>query len=936
MAMFKTWEAVFTLPADAGLSEAESLEFIYEGVDDLGNANGSILCDNLFQIYQGDLPPFEPPDGLTGQALPGGEIHLSWNAVENADGYVLYRMAPDETALTELVRFDTELEYTDQTPTDGLYTYAVASIRQENSQEAISGMSAQIQVLSDSMPPQPPLNLALILVSTGIQATWEANPATTEPVTYILYRDDVSPITNMGEATLVKENVSGTTLIDAYPSQAERNYTVTAVDAVGNESMPSNTAYLNVDLLPVSSLTVIQVDDALPALSWTHSGTNMNYDIYLGPDGGLEKLNQELMSEPSYTDTGYSGDERRYTVLAVDSEGHESLGRSITLPKLHAVLADGEEIRRGIMNRLDVTVENSSANTIENARLILDVESYTHTSETFSIAPGATQVVPVIVGGYADLPDLAAITLTIEVTPNEGERVEITRTSEINVLDGMMVLGIENGELLRGTTGSVSFTLENTGEEEIEILTAQKSGGTASNEVTLLLLDEDGNVLSTANLKQNLGKDIVTLSDGRSVARIAAGSIFTSAPVDITIPANTPDEVILKLLITRVYYHLGKTGQVIMDGPATTQDISLADTSYYGEITSISPETSGGDEDIIISGQAVDRSTGSPLGSVPLNLVITLNGFERTYSIYTDAEGNFEYTFQPGANESGVYKVRAMHPERIDKPVHGTFTVTRVSVSPTRVNLSISRNYEQAIRTTVKTGSATLVNNLELVYDAADQPGGTFPEGVHVTLGDGVSLLDADSRANLTCTVWADNTADQSGTLVLRVKSDESGDEGWGTVTINTCFSQANPVLRFSPNYVETGVVQGDTVTETITLKNTGLAAMNDVALSLVKTDGTPAPDWLSLTTGSSLGDIDQDESMEVGVTFSPAIDLSVGDYQYMLRVQSDNYTTTDINLFVAVADDDPEVGNYRQRAFQGQRYLHRHPGWQRQRDSGA
>ena len=249
-----------------------------------------------------------------------------------------------------------------------------------------------------------------------------------------------------------------------------------------------------------------------------------------------------------------------------------------------------------------------------------------------------------------------------------------------------------------------------------------------------------------------------------------------------------------------------------------------------------------------------------------------------------------------------------MHPERTDKPIHGTFTITRVSVSPTTVNLKIAKNYEQTISVAVKTGSATQVNNLELVYDAADQPDGVLPQGIHVTLGDGVSFLDADNRTTLTCTVWADNTADQSGTLVLKVKSDESGDEGWGTVTINTCFSQANPVLTFTPNYVETGVVQGDTVTETITLKNTGLAAMSDVALSLVKTDGTSAPDWLSLTTGSSLGDIDEGESMEVGVTFSPSTDVSVGNYQYMLRVQSGTTTTTDINLFVAVADDDPEV----------------------------
>ena len=78
-----------------------------------------------------------------------------------------------------------------------------------------------------------------------------------------------------------------------------------------------------------------------------------------------------------------------------------------------------------------------------------------------------------------------------------------------------------------------------------------------------------------------------------------------------------------------------------------------------------------------------------------------------------------------------------MHPERTDKPVHGTFTVTRVSVSPTTVNLNVPRNYEQTIAIAVDTGSATQVNNLELLYDAADQPDGTLPEGIHVTLGDG-------------------------------------------------------------------------------------------------------------------------------------------------------------------------------------------------------
>ena len=82
---------------DAGLAEVETFRFAYQGVDDLSNINNQILCPNLFQVYQGDLPPLEPPEGLTGQSLPGGNIRLSWNEVEQAVGYQLYRKAPCET-----------------------------------------------------------------------------------------------------------------------------------------------------------------------------------------------------------------------------------------------------------------------------------------------------------------------------------------------------------------------------------------------------------------------------------------------------------------------------------------------------------------------------------------------------------------------------------------------------------------------------------------------------------------------------------------------------------------------------------------------------------------------------------------------------------------------------------------------------------------------
>ena len=47
-----------------------------------------------------------------------------------AAGYVLYRHAPDETRLTQLVRIGEVTEYTDSPALDGTYRYAISSIRQ--------------------------------------------------------------------------------------------------------------------------------------------------------------------------------------------------------------------------------------------------------------------------------------------------------------------------------------------------------------------------------------------------------------------------------------------------------------------------------------------------------------------------------------------------------------------------------------------------------------------------------------------------------------------------------------------------------------------------------------------------------------------------------------------------------------------------------------
>jgi RHS repeat-associated protein len=905
----QTWQATFNLPADAGLAQVENLQFIYRGIDDLENVGTRILCDNSFQVYQGNLPPLSLPQNLTGKSLPGGKIKLSWTAVGNAAGYQLYRQSPNETQLTAYQVLGTVLEFTDTPPSDGLYKYAVASIRRENNQESISAMSNIVEVTSDATAPGSPQNLALQLTGSGIKAIWEA-PPDTEPITYSLYRSNLPEITSVQGMTPILTRIADTTAIDSHPSHTDHSYVVTAVDDAGNESLPSNSFYLNFDLLPVSSLKVVQRENESPVISWTHPGGDIvGYNIYLVTNGPSEKLNQVLLTSLNYTDTGYAGDERHYTVTAVDRNAIESLGRSITLPKLSATLNEGEQIKRGIINRLEYIVDNHSSSKVEHVKLKALVGTYQHLSEEFSVDPSSSQAVSVPVGGYADLPDLITFTTTMEVTPQEGDLVQIVRSKEIEVVDDKLVLQILNEAFTRGGLGKVWFTLENTGEEEIEIITATGSGASASNEVTFYLLDADGNALSSKAYKQNLGQNVVTLSNGTTVARIPAGSIFTSNPIEISVPLTSPDQVSIHLEIAKIHYHYGQPDRVSISGLDATNQISLRDTAYYGAVIAITPESSTGEEDIIITGRAINRSTGLPMPSVPLNLVISVFGFERTYKMFTDNSGSFSFSFKPLPGESGIYRVRAVHPEVFDKPVQGQFVISRLSINPTTINLNIPKNYEQAANIQVTTGDGTIAHNLRLTYEEHDQPSGVFPEGVHITLGNPIALLGSKQTATLSFKIWADNAAAATGRIILQVKSDETGSDSWGSVLINTQFSEAQPALYYSPDHVETGVAYDQMVAETITLQNKGLADLNDVSLAVISQTGEAAPSWVHLNSASSQGVIAVGDQRQVSITFSPtSASVAEGVYSSYLRVTSSNYQTTDIRIYVSVTQSG--IGN--------------------------
>ncbi len=898
------WQGSFVLHEDAGYSIDELMEFVYQAGDDLDNVSQVIGSKKSFQVYQGDLPKPARPVGLTVTAASDCHVLLWWYAVDNAVGYEIVR-SPGESGPADYIRVGQVTEYIDQTSEEGYYTYTISSIRQANNQESVSLPSDPVQVNSDSTPPNPPQNLTLTLIGAGLRLEWD-EPVFTETVTYSIYRA-VSQQGLVSASNLLASNIAQTMVIDPLPSAQHRWYAVTAVDAAGNESA-SATNYTNMELLPLSSIKAVQVDNLVPVLSWTHphhGGSIDYYDIFLGKDSLPIKLNPVPVYGLSYLDAGYAGDERRYTVRAVDDNGDSSVGRSIVLPNARVTLSPDSSVYRGIMNRMNFLVENLGQTDLVSAHLSIQLEGHEHISQTFSVPAGAQSVIPVVVGGFADLPNVTSITQKLISTPNVGESIEVVRHYDINVKDSMLVLTIQNQEFLRGGSGTVQFSLKNTCDEEIEIITAKQHGSKPSDQIRLFLRDKDGNILSSATFKQTIGAMLATLSNGDTVARIPSSAIFISEPFDIYIPSSAPDNTILELVIDKIHYKVNQPQHVSINGMKTTRNVMLVETIYYGDIVSIEKDSGGTSDVYVITGKAVNRETGLFMPGVPLKLIISVEGYERSFTVYTGQNGQFEYSFKPNPLESGVYKVSVIHPDLMYRPQQGEFVIRKVSPQYSGFNLNVVRNYEYTQSVVVSTGNGTSVTNLRLEYNQADQPGALFAQGVTVELSDPVDV-GSKSKGTLNFTVWGNNEAAEMVAINLKITSDEAGADGWAMLPVNIRFSDAKPVLSYTPNYIDTGVALGGSVTEKLTLKNKGLSSMNNVHFALVSDhSGTPAPNWIYYVTNFKQGGfIDVGGEPELMITFNPPNNTGlIGNQTYYLRVTSSNYPTVHINLHVAITE---------------------------------
>lgn len=347
----------------------------------------------------------------------------------------------------------------------------------------------------------------------------------------------------------------------------------------------------------------------------------------------------------------------------------------------------------------------------------------------------------------------------------------------------------------------------------------------------------------------------------------------------------------------------GRTGQatrtVIVQQVAPPPPPVL--TSYTGVIDSITPATSYGVQPIVISGRAVDRASGQAVSNVTLRIVLAVAGFQRKINVATDGAGAFTFAFVPQPSDAGNYVVSVIHPDETTFPNQGQFTINRVTFTPTRYTLNAARTIPSTIPIKVAASAGTGVTGFRFQVDPSAQPSGSLPPGITIDPGATVNIA-AGGEATVNVTFTGSGSIGETGTVFLTGFATDSGSASRGVVRVDYTLTTPTAALFPTPTFIETGVAQGSSVTETLTLENKGVIAATNLRVQLQNSNGTTnVPGWIFLASPGQLDALAVGGKQTVQVTAMPGADVADGIYNFKLHVTSDTAAGGDVQVAVSV-----------------------------------
>ena len=869
--------------------------FNFSATDVLGNVGTNIVSGAGLELYNTALPsPPNAPLGLAAKSLPGGYIKLSWSAISNAQIYRLYREPGQTFSLPGALDLDnlTTTTVTDLPPSDGYYIYGISASRL-SSESAISNMAIASSV---RVPPLAPTNVSVQLASRGVQITWTEPFGPNVPDHYNIYRN----------SNLVATVIAPIPVTD-YPPRGTNTYVVSASDAVGNESF-SVPASIELDVSPPNSVTVVVTPGQAKVTSWVSGdATAVGYNFYRN---GI-KQNAAPITSLSYTDSLPSSDVVQYGVSALNGSAQESPQRVVSVyPISFGLVVNGNKpVSTSYFDQFLVAITNQSATAgVDFSQLTLNrtVSGAAPLNVTQNVVvpvgAGATVQRSIIVP-EAPVPGAQSIQLTaFQETDNEGNNVSYQQTFLVtnSVVPGTEIAVSVNQLPLAGGLTPFQVQVFNRGAVDMQLIVS-RSQGTKPGDVYISVQNGQGQEMSRT---QFLGAPPGTaaLSDGSAYINIAAGSSSTFTVSNVLTPAalEGSTNTTFVAVAQAIYNQIGTVNQT-QSGPISgSMSSTLSVTPYYGTAQTDKIFYTN-DEPVIITGQAVSRATGLPVPNTALTLGFSTRGFAWNQSLTTDANGNYQYTYNPPPGLGGSLNIWAANPLVVDQLNQASIVIERVYATPSTGEIQMSKNGIQNFSIQLYNPGDVPLTAFSSTFNAYTVSGVTLTPTSRITgtnlTGQGFTIAPGQHftvNLQLAAAIDAPNSAEGLFTF-----TSAEGASATFTVTLN--LAPAVPVLSIiQPNvgYLERSVGRGDQLSGLIVYANYGLDTLRGATLV------PPTNSWISVnlpvsTNGTiTLPDLPAGASNSFSVVYNPPATQPLDFYQDSVTIQAPNLS---IPLRVAV-----------------------------------
>jgi len=328
-------------------------------------------------------------------------------------------------------------------PGDGIYRYSVSAFNQYGFESDRTDTTTDTPVGDVSAP--DPVVLSLSVVNSTANLSWNS---VADAVAYNVYRDGVLLTKATTTAHQDQGLANGTYL-----------YTVTALDAVENESEPSNEAeaLINIPALssPVNLAAQGSLERAESSLSWEHVSAvaASSFNVYRSLESGVNFEFLASTTEQVYLDTSVELDiVYYYHVVAVDQFNNESVASN----EASAISSDE--------TAPSIPVITTPTRSGVDFRAADDLETIAGLAEpdasVFLLQQGVFALEPTRASALAELANLGSQRL-FSASPTGRVVVMPDRSGEFYLLQGDQVVLIEGlSSLVGGFVNTLLWTAE--------------------------------------------------------------------------------------------------------------------------------------------------------------------------------------------------------------------------------------------------------------------------------------------------------------------------------------------------------------------------------------------------------------------------------------------------------------------------------------------